>query len=200
MQRRLRLGRCGRVDQVAHGFRLNQVELAVEHRAAGELAGRGGPGTRRMKRGQQPGRHLKTAMAGELHQVVSGVAARPGKRDVDAAVDRLPGRRRGRWPALAWRAGARRKPGDDPFGHLERAGPAEPDDGERRPAGRRGQRDDRIGEHGGTMRWGQAFRLAAAGLGSGVRVLTSTIALAVRFFRSRASIHCCGMLAMLLTA
>ena len=46
---------------------------------------------------------------------------------------------------------------------------------------------------------GQALRLARLGLGSWVRVFTSTMLLAVRFCRSRASIHCCGMLAMLLT-
>ena len=91
---------------------------------------------------------------------------------------------------------------DDPCGHVERPRTAEPDDGQSGAPGRGGQRYDRIGKQSITSEgtWGQALRLAFAGLFPGERVFTSTIAFAVRFCRSRASIHCCGMLAMLLTA
>ena len=44
------------------------------------------------------------------------------------------------------------------------------------------------------------FFAAAGGASGGRLVCTSTMARAVRFCRSRASSHCCGMLAMLLTA
>ena len=107
----MRLGRRRRVDQVAHRLRLHQIELAVEHRAAGELAGRGGPGARRMQRGQQPRRREQAAVAGELDQVLAGVAVGSGKDGVEAAVDRLAvGVVEGgqQWPRAAGRAGSRR--------------------------------------------------------------------------------------------
>ena len=139
------LRRRGGVDQVAHRLRLHQVELAVEHGAAGELAGRGRPGARRVERREQPRRGQQAAVAGELHQVLAGVAAGCGKDGVEAAVDRLAAASR-KVASSAARGRSLPEPSDDPRRHRERAAPAQPDEGQRGAAGRRGQRGDGVGE------------------------------------------------------
>ena len=82
------LGWRGRVDQVADGFGLYQVQLAVEHGAAGEFSGVGGAGACGMQRRQQLGGHEQAAMAAELDQVLTGVARRRREDEVEAPVDR----------------------------------------------------------------------------------------------------------------
>ena len=88
LQRGAGLGRRHGVDEIAHGLRLHQVELAVQHRAAGELARRGGTRARGMERGEQPRGREQAAVAGELDEVVAGVAVRPGKDGVEPTIDR----------------------------------------------------------------------------------------------------------------
>lgn len=189
----MRLGRRRRIDEITHRFGLNQIELAVEHRAAGEFAWQSRAGAGRLKRGQDPGWHEQAAVTGELDEVLAGVAVRRREDGVHPSIDRLtirvPERRQG-GAARGLHPEAR----DDALRDRERALPAEANYRQGGAAWWSGEGSDRVGEQGP-----QAFRFARAGLGSGARVFTSTIALAVRFCRSRASSHCCGMLAMLLT-
>src|SRR3954468_11207561 len=135
------LSRGGRVDQVAHGFGLNQVELAIEDRPAGELARRGCTGARRVQSGQEPARDLQAAMAGELHQVLSGVALRTRERHVDPAIDELavgPIELRQVGPAGRGRG----EPPDHSLRHREWTGPAQADRSESRAAGGSGECGD----------------------------------------------------------
>ena len=150
-------------------------------------------------------------MTGQLHEVVAGVALRCGEDGIQAAIDRLLLRAdKGGQSGSTGRLHP--ETGDHPAGDVDDTGTTQANDGESGAAGRSCQGNDRIREHivksvaavGSRAAPGlrQALRLARAGLVfvSGDRVFTSTMALAVRFCRSRASIHCCGMLAMLLTA
>jgi len=83
-----------------------------------------------MKRREEQGGDGEAAVAGELHQVLAGVAVGSGVGDVDPAVDRLAvgimeaGQHRvTRWMGL--------EVGDDSGGDLEGPGPADPDDRQR---------------------------------------------------------------------
>jgi hypothetical protein len=84
------LGRCGCVDQIAHGFGLDQIELAVENRAAGKLTRRRGASARGLECGNEAGGSQQAAVAGELYEVVSGIAMRRRKDGVDALIDGPP--------------------------------------------------------------------------------------------------------------
>ena len=83
------LRRSHRVDQVPHRLGLNQVELSVEHRAAGELSRRRVPGSRGVERRKKPRRGDQPSMAGQLDHVLAGVAVGSGEDDIESAVDRF---------------------------------------------------------------------------------------------------------------
>ena len=81
-------GRAG-VDEIADGLGLHQVELAVQHRAAGELTRGGGPRAGRVQRRQQTAGREQPPVTRELDEVLAGIAVGTGEDGVEAAVDRL---------------------------------------------------------------------------------------------------------------
>ena len=179
------------------------------------------PGTRRLERREEPGRHQQPAVAG---------AARPCRRRCSLRARERRCRARGRSARPSGsrkvaseptrRAGSVRKPSMTRAATSKAPSPVSRTTRQRRAAGRGGERDDGIGEHGGTTTsrrtWTRSsgsasrgstprrprlrsacfrFRRASGLRGSGLDVHDRR---AVRFFRSFASSHCCGMLAMLL--
>jgi hypothetical protein len=83
------LGRGSCIDQISDGFGLYQIELAIQHRPAGEFTGSSRPSSGGVKRRQQSARRQDTAMAGELDEILSGVTVGPGKGGVQTAINRL---------------------------------------------------------------------------------------------------------------
>jgi hypothetical protein len=148
MERGASLRRRRGVDQVADRFRLKQVEFSVEHRAAGELARGGGACPRGLQRGEELHRRQKTAVTGQFHQVLAGVAVRGAKNGDQALIDRSAidgakgGSGGGAGPASVERAAV-----DDPSNHLEGPASRDPHHRDGGATGSRGECGDRIGEH-----------------------------------------------------
>ena len=150
-----RLGRRRGVDQLAHRLRLDQVQLAVQHRAAGELTRRRVPGSGGVQRREEPGRRQLPSVAGQLDHVLAGVAVRTGKDGVEPAIDRL---------AVMMERGQRGDPRavgaealDYPCDDGEGPQPAHTHDRQGRAAGRCGERRDGVGEHGGNYHFAPAW-------------------------------------------
>jgi hypothetical protein len=75
------------LDDVGDRLGGAQVELAVEERAAGELAGTRGPRAGVQQRPQRFARDDRTAMDVQLDDVLTGDGARRVHRDREAAID-----------------------------------------------------------------------------------------------------------------
>jgi hypothetical protein len=143
-----RLGRRHCIDEITHGFRLNQVEFAVEYCSPGELAGGGRPGPRSMECRKQPTGYQEPTVAGQLHEIFPGVAVGPGKDEVHAPVDSVP--------IQVPEAGKGRPPGglslkilNDLGGHVERPRPTETNHRKRGAAGWGCEGGNRIRQHRG---------------------------------------------------
>ncbi len=68
-----------RVDQIAHGFGLGQIDAAVEKRAHGELAGLGKPRAGRDAKLHDVSQYNRRAVRRDLDDVVGGVRVRFGE-------------------------------------------------------------------------------------------------------------------------
>ena len=99
---------------------------------------------------------------------------------------------------MAVRGRSERKPSITRAATVEGAVAAQPDHRQRGAAGGGGERGDGVGEHRG--RYAGFLRFGRAGFAPPPALGLHRAARALRLCRSRASIHCCGMLAMLLTA
>jgi hypothetical protein len=85
-------------------------------------------------------------MTGELDQILTGVTARGGKRDVETAIDGLSSRSlEGREAGFSWWGGAESL--DDCGGDVEGTFARQPHHGDGRAAGRGGKGGDGVGEH-----------------------------------------------------
>ena len=71
IERRARLQRRDRLDQIGHGFRLHEIELAVEKRAQRELAGLGEP----RARGRSPRRRTPCSTTGLPCALISATSS-----------------------------------------------------------------------------------------------------------------------------
>ena len=105
IERESRLRRCHRVDQIGDGFRLHQIELAVEEGAQRELARRrqaraGGHGA-----ADDAIEQHRAAVRGDLDDVVAGV----GRRRREPGEHHLIDRRAARHAAPASSGAARRR-------------------------------------------------------------------------------------------
>jgi hypothetical protein len=78
----------GRVDQVGDALGLREVELAVQERAAGELARLGDARAERDAAREQQAHRGGAAVPVELDDGLAGVRRRRGKRDREPLVDR----------------------------------------------------------------------------------------------------------------
>ena len=87
-QRQLRLQRRARVDQIRDRLRLHEIELAVEHRALGELARLRHPRAERHARRDHPLDEQRIAVQRQLDEIVAGERVRRLVADGDAFVDR----------------------------------------------------------------------------------------------------------------
>ena len=150
-ERRPRLRRRDGVDQIANRLRLDQVELAVEHGAAGEFAGRRGPAPP-PDGAPQEGAPERAARRGRR--------APPDRRryswrvredGVEAAIDRLPAGGAEASRAERCADGSHLEAVDRPARHLEASAAAQAHDRQGGPAGRGGERGDRIGKHAGIL-------------------------------------------------
>ncbi len=157
------LGPRGGIDQIADRLRLNQIELAVQNRAAGELTRRGRPGPGRVKCGHQLARHEEAPVTAELHQILAGVAAGAGEKGDQPPVDRgavafVECREDGpagedRWVLI---------PSEHPPGRDEGVAAREANDRQRGTTRSRRDGGDEIGQHGEGNRPATARRLLLA--------------------------------------
>jgi hypothetical protein len=130
------------VDQVQHRFGLEQVQLAVEVGAAGELPRLRGAAAGRDERVQYQLRCQRAAVRGDLHRVLARVAARGGEPGDEPPVQqlsrvRMPQRRQSLHP----RRPQRRR---DAQHHLARRRPRHAQQGHRTASRRRGDRGDGV--------------------------------------------------------
>ena len=88
VERCLSLGWGRRVDRDRLRLGLYQIELAVQHRTAGEFTRSGRPSSGGVKCRQQPAWHRQAAVAGKLHEVLAGVTVRAGECGVETTIDR----------------------------------------------------------------------------------------------------------------
>jgi hypothetical protein len=146
------LGQRLRLDQVAHGLGLGEVEPAGKKGALGKLAGLGQPRAQIESAAQQQLQHHRRAVRGDLHQVLGGVGVGSGKecdqRLVDAGcvaaaaiVRRIEHIGQARPPVLQRLAQAHQLRGD---GGGQR--PAQAHDADAATARRRGDGGDGVGE------------------------------------------------------
>ena len=80
---RASLQRRDGVNQVAHGFRLHEIDAPVEKCAQRELAGRGQPCALRHRRLDDRAKQYRASVTADLDDVLAGVGVRPGKEGED---------------------------------------------------------------------------------------------------------------------
>jgi hypothetical protein len=85
------LGRGRSIDQIPHGLRLKEVELAVEHRSASKFSRNGGASTTLVEHGNQLRWNEKPTVTTELDQIFAGVAAWRRKERHDQLVNGVSG-------------------------------------------------------------------------------------------------------------
>ena len=147
LQRAPALRRRPGVDEIRRRLGLEQVHLAVQHRAARELARLGGPGAGGGERGDRVGGHQQAAVGRALDQIVARVGVRAREADGEHVIDRVAGRG-------VVELGAEHGPGrlgverrEAARRDFERPAPGQPDQREGGPARGRGEGDDRIRQH-----------------------------------------------------
>jgi hypothetical protein len=138
VERRTRLERRRRVNQIANGLRLDQVEPPIQIRTKGELSGLGEPRPRTHRRVNNRAQHDRTPVRADFDHILSGVRVwrdERGREDfintADACERRVPRRER--------RLAIEDRPRDVLAG-----GAADSHDPESPPAWRRRDRDDRV--------------------------------------------------------
>jgi len=93
LQRLAALRRGPGVDQIRGRFGLEQIELAVEHRPAGEFPRTCGPCPRRHERRHGFAGNEQAAVRRQLNQVLTGVGAGRGKAGDEHVVHGVARRR-----------------------------------------------------------------------------------------------------------
>ncbi len=91
-RRDLRLVERLRIDEVAHGFGLGEVDASVEEGAHGELAGLGEARAAGQRHFHDVTQHDGRAVAGDLDYIIGGVGVRLGEKGDDNFVDAIAGR------------------------------------------------------------------------------------------------------------
>ena len=88
IERRARLQRRHRVDQIGDRFGLRQIDAAVQKRAQRELAGLGEPRAARIAAATIASQHDRAAVRADLDDVFAGVRCGRGKVRDDDVIDR----------------------------------------------------------------------------------------------------------------
>src|SRR5439155_12589448 len=146
LQRAAPLCRGAGVDQIARRFGLQQVELAVQERAARELTGLGRAGTRQDKGGDARGGNEEPAVRRDLHQILARERARPGKARRQDLIERLAAGGVDEARA-ARRAGRRREEWAEATGRdVERPRAGKTEQRQRGTAGRGGRSEEHTSE------------------------------------------------------
>ena len=89
IERRARLQRRNGINQIADGFRLNEIDAAVQKRPQRELARLGQPRARAHRRFQDGPQHDRAPVRAQLHHIVSRVRRRSREVCRDHLIDRI---------------------------------------------------------------------------------------------------------------